>query len=892
GASYIPSTGDTMAGTITLTLTTTGNGMCNAYTDQVTITFTDLPIANASSDQTVCADINAVSLNGSVQTATGGIWTTNGTGTFAPSSSALNATYIPSATDTATGTVTLTLTTTGNGLCQAYTDQMLIIITPAPISYAGNDTSVCSTNPFVPLNGSVSTASGGIWSSSGTGTFVPSNTDLNASYQTSPGDQAAGFVEIYLTSTGNGLCNAVSVTMLLFITPTTITVFAGNDTLVCGDDSLSLFGVVQTATGGTWYTVGDGTFSDSADLNAIYYFGPNDLALDYVELFLITTGNGGCASQVDSFAISIQDPLQLVVSSTDTACKNGGPINIGSLTSTGQGYWVTNGNGTFLPDSSFLNAQYQPGASDTSAGSVTLTFITDNNGVCSAISDSLDIDLIDAPSVNFGFEDMCLNNATLFSDSSTAIGGITTWQWDFNDTIFSSTQNPTNLFNSYGTHTATLIVTSSYGCIDSLTQNVEVHPLPIANFTSNAFCYDDSVQLFDSSTIATGSVTGWEWTLANGFIANTQDIAVIFDSAGTYTVTLVATSNMGCTDTIVDSIQVQPNPVAAFSSDSVCLNDITSFTDSSNVTFGSIVDWLWTFEGSNNDTLQHPNYVFGSDGSQSVILVVTTNYGCTDTLILDALVHPLPAADFSYVGFCEEDEVLFFDESTINSGQIVSWNWDFGNDSTSTSQYPTQGYGVNGTFSVNLIATSDYGCVDTSFQDITISPNPTAAFTMSDDVVQVLDPVFFTDQSTGASQWDWDFGDNFGTSTTQNPSYSYNDYGNYTITLIVTNSFGCTDTVTHSILVKQPPQLPLAFSPNGDALNDVFNILGGTFIEFQFEIYNNWGKKIFESSDPAIGWNGDHLGVQQPLGVYIYLARVVTEDGIVYNLHGDVTIIR
>ena len=891
-AAYIPSAADTAAGSITLTLTTTGNGLCNAYSDQMTITLTDIPVAYASSDQIVCADISGISLNGGIAIAAGGIWTTNGTGIFSPSETALNATYIPSAGDTAIGSATLTLTTTGNGLCQSYTDQMMITITPAPISFAGNDTSVCSTNPVVPLIGSVVTATGGIWSTNGSGTFTPNNTDLNAIYQTSLSDQTNGSVEIYLTTTGNGLCNSVTDTMLLTITPTSITVFVGNDTLVCGDDSLILNAAIQTATGGIWTTLGDGTFSDSSDLNASYYFGANDTIANTVELYFTTTGNGGCLAQVDSLQVDIQNPLELSVMSNDTACRNGGAFNIFSTTNTGQGYWITNGDGSFLPDSNSLNPQYLMGNTDTASNNITLTFITENNGVCTAISDSIIIGLIDAPAVNFGFADICLNETVFFTDSSSAIGGVTDWSWDFNDTILSSQQDTNVTFTSFGTQTATLVVTSGYGCIDSLTQNIIVSPLPTAALTSNADCYEDSVEMFDASTVATGTIVEWEWMVENGFTGNTQNVSVIFDSASVYSTTLIVTTDMGCTDTITDSLQVQPNPIASFISDSVCLNELSNMVDASTVEFGTIVTWEWIIDGLSTDTLSATTYTFDSDSLQPVTLVVTSSFGCIDTVTQDIMVHPLPNSAFSYEGFCEEDNVLFTDESTINTGQVIAWNWDFGNTESSVEQNPSNGFGVAGTFDVTLITTSNYGCADTTAQNISISPNPTAEFSMSSNITQVLDPIYFTDESIDASQWEWDFGDTIGTSTDQNPDYAWNTYNQYTVSLIITNDFGCTDTVTHLVTVKQPPKLPLAFSPNGDGLNDIFYVIGGTFVEFRFEIYNNWGKMIFESNDPLIGWDGTHQDIEQPLGVYVWIYHVVTEDGEEYSEHGDVTIIR
>jgi hypothetical protein len=108
---------------VTLTLTSAGNGNCNAVSDAVTYTITPAPTANAGADQTLCANNASATLGGSFTVATGGIWS-GGNGSFSPSTTNVNATYTPTAAEIANGNVTLTLTTTGNGTCVAVTDQM------------------------------------------------------------------------------------------------------------------------------------------------------------------------------------------------------------------------------------------------------------------------------------------------------------------------------------------------------------------------------------------------------------------------------------------------------------------------------------------------------------------------------------------------------------------------------------------------------------------------------------------------------------------------------------------------------------------------------------------------------------------------------------------------
>ncbi|MCB9197685.1 MAG: PKD domain-containing protein [Flavobacteriales bacterium] len=889
-SSYIPSSADTTAGGVILTLTTTGNGQCKVYSDNVIVTLTNTPVVHAGNDQTVCADILGVSLAGGIQIAAGGIWSSNGTGSFSPSATALNATYIPSAIDTASGSVTLTLTSTGNGSCLAYDDQLTIDINPAPKSFAGNDTSICITNPNVPLSGSVFNAAGGKWTTSGSGTFTPSNTSLNATYNPSAADQAGGTIYLVLTTTGNGLCNPVKDTLVLTITPLNITVFAGNDTLVCGDDYLALDGQFGGAQGAIWTSLGDGNFgNDSINTSANYYFGPADTVANQVELVLTTTGNGGCLAQRDTIVIDIQDPLELTLTAADSTCRNGMEFFVSSGTSTGTGFWSTNGDGSFTNPNS-LSTIYTSGTTDTTQNGITLYFTTQNNGVCSALTDSLFITYVDAPTVDFSFNSACLNDETIFTDNSSAIGGIVNWNWTFDDTLISTVQNSSLTFDDFGTHTVELMVESGYGCKDSLTQSVTVHPLPIPSFTENASCYVDSVTIVDASTIATGANIDWEWDVYNVSSGSGPYITVAFDSAGTYSFELIVTSDFGCEDTIVGSLDVRPNPIAAFNADSVCLNDSTYFVDQSTVEFGFIETWEWDF-GNNTDSVQNPNNLFSTDGNHEVTLIVTSNIGCSDTLVQTIVINPLPNTTFSYQGFCEEDDVMFFDETTINIGSVNSWQWTLGS-STSFDQNPTYGFGSQGNYDVTLITGSNLGCYDTTTQTITISPNPTAEFSLSPSVTQILDDVNFTDQSIDATQWYWDFGDTLGYSTDQDPTYAYNDFGQYTIQLTIENQFGCTDSVSHSIMVKQPPLAPSGFSPNADGLNDVFNLLGGYFIEFQLDIYNNWGKLIHTTTDPTEGWDGTHKGVDQPMGVYIYIYKVMTEDGVEYTGHGDVTLMR
>ena len=197
--------------------------------------------------------------------------------------------------------------------------------------------------------------------------------------------------------------------------------------------------------------------------------------------------------------------------------------------------------------------------------------------------------------------------------------------------------------------------------------------------------------------------------------------------------------------------------------------------------------------------------------------------------------------------------------------------------------------------SVMLILTSTNNSLCPAVSDtmfITVEPLPVAAFSSTSG--DSLD-VSFIDQSTGATSWFWDFGSG-GTSTTQDPTFIYNQSGSYVVTLIITSAGGCTDTATNTVNAHEnlttPVAIPTGFTPNGDGTNDVLHVLGGPFKEVDFRIYNEWGNLIYSTTDPNAGWDGTYQGKNQPGGVYVYTATGTTVAGKHVKLSGNVTLIR
>lgn len=450
------------------------------------------------------------------------------------------------------------------------------------------------------------------------------------------------------------------------------------------------------------------------------------------------------------------------------------------------------------------------------------------------------------PVAEFTFTDACLNSAIGFTDQSTILtGSVDGWDWDFGDGNNSIIQDPNHIYAADGTFDVTLTATSDHACSHAVTQTVTVHPIPVADFTSTTVCAQITTDYTDASSITSGMITSWNWYFGDGGVSSIQNATHTFDPGGTYVTSLVVATAEGCEDSVAMDVTVYPKPEADFSFTDVCLNDQSSFTDESSVLGGLVTGWDWDFDDlSGSSLVQNPTYTYGSSGTFDVELIVSTADGCLDTVSQNVEVFDLPVADFTFTDICEDDSIQFTDLSTIPSGSILNWEWDFGNGNTSNVQVaPHQSYASDNTYPVSLIVSSGVGCSDTSEQQIEVFPVPVAEFTF-DSVCFPLN-VQFTDLSdpNGAypiTSWLWTFSD-AQTSAVQSPSIDFGVAGTYSAELLITNGPGCKSTITGGDAVVHP--MPVADFPDGLAtcLEDtIFFTDGSSISPITDDIITDW----------------------------------------------------
>ncbi|MFY9307411.1 MAG: PKD domain-containing protein, partial [Bacteroidia bacterium] len=401
-------------------------------------------------------------------------------------------------------------------------------------------------------------------------------------------------------------------------------------------------------------------------------------------------------------------------------------------------------------DGSPVNNEKNPVHYYTSPGTYTVQLVV--KGGC---SDTLThtVQIFDRPAAAFSSTDICKADSAVFTNTSAAPsdGTIVLWKWSFGDgtPVDSITLSPHHLYTTSGNYVITLSVYSSnLACSDTATDTISVFPMPVANFNLASVCFNDTVECTDLSVVSSGSISSRSWDFGD----NSPLVTILhpkhkYAAAGTYTVTLIVTTNNGCKDTITKNVVVHALPVAQFTAPvNVCHGNIASFTDGSTIpNTDTIQSWSWNFaDGSpllNQQTVTG-GHLYAATGTYNVSLITTSTFGCKDTITKTLFVRPKPVANFGSSKVCNGTATVFSDSSTTSAGSINAWGWDFADGGTNITQNPSHLYANAGIHNVTLIAQNTFACADTITKPVQVYFNPVANFTTQD--VCLNDSVFFT----------------------------------------------------------------------------------------------------------------------------------------------------
>ncbi|MBK7030227.1 MAG: PKD domain-containing protein [Bacteroidales bacterium] len=412
-----------------------------------------------------------------------------------------------------------------------------------------------------------------------------------------------------------------------------------------------------------------------------------------------------------------------------------------------------------------------------------------------------------------------------------------------------------------------------------------IKPSPTVEFEYPVFgttCLGVEAIFADQSHIQGAIIVSrtWDWGDGNTESVNGTNVIHNFKTEGNFNVTLRVSSDQGCHSETSHNIRVIPLPQAEFSVYQNCISDSVQFTDHS--VGENINQWHWSFPV--NATVVNPQLsaesraIFNTTGTFPVRLVATNLYGCSDTISKDVKIHEHPQADFSMENPCQNQEILFTDESSPADTLIENYKWKV--TSTARSQNTYEGNPVKiifedaQTYTLVHEITDFFGCKGSITSLIPVNPTPESLFESTDNYNNINGLLTFSNQSNGATEYSWDFG-NGETSSLFEPEIKYNQEGSYTIIMIASNAEGCYDTAYWSYYYTPGLYLPNAFSPDQNGKNDVFKPISqsNSLTPYSLQIFNQWGLLIFESNDPGWGWDGTFRGEPCSMGDYIYLVK-------------------
>ena len=293
--------------------------------------------------------------------------------------------------------------------------------------------------------------------------------------------------------------------------------------------------------------------------------------------------------------------------------------------------------------------------------------------------------------------------------------------------------------------------------------------------------------------------------------------------------------------------------------------------------------------GGNNDFPVTPGVYSATNGTAS-----TSNPNCNmgAAKISFQLIPVIASAKAEpSAGGCAPLDIQF-----TNTGKGDSYFWDLGNGQTSTLEDPSTTYTTPGIYTVKLIASGSGSCnvSDTAILTIEAFETPVAGFSQTDNIIN--EPVKFTNlsQKDQNSRYSWDFGDG-STSSEKDPIHIYSQPGTYTVCLTTTDTLtNCENVSCKTVMISELGlvDIPNAFSPNGDGLNDILFVDGTGVSEVRLRIYNRWGQLIFESISMNIGWDGTFKGEPQDMDTYIYYLDATLTTGEMVAKKGNITLVR
>lgn len=391
---------------------------------------------------------------------------------------------------------------------------------------------------------------------------------------------------------------------------------------------------------------------------------------------------------------------------------------------------------------------------------------------------------------------------------------IISWAWTFGDGGTASTMDPYHTYNQAGTYQVCLTITDNVGCVDDVCHEVTVNAVSgscEANFEWEQFPGTLTMDFFSTST-SEHDIISYQWNFGDGSSGDGANPSHTYDEAGTYTVCLIITDNVGCVSDICHQVTVAPvggNGCEAIFDWEQLPGTLTEHFHSQSTSDHDIISYAWNFGDGHTGDGQNPYHTYAQPGTYVVCLTITDNVGCTSTTCHEVVVNPITPGDCE-AGFNWEQLpntlTIHFNNTSTSDHDIISYQWNFGDGHTGDGQNPYHTYAEAGVYNVCLTITDNTGCTSTICHEITVEPvtpgDCQASFTW-EQASNSLNVHFFSNSTSDHDiiSYFWDFGDGH-TGDGNDPHHVYDQPGTYTVCLTITDNTGCTSTVCHEVVVE------------------------------------------------------------------------------------------
>ena len=603
----------------------------------------------------------------------------------------------------------------------------------------------------------------------------------------------------------------------------------------------------------------------------------------------LPAANATPTTVVNTGTVTVLPTPTVVLSSNSAVCPNSA-----ILLSATPGFSSYVWSGPVATQTTALNTTSIPNASPAHAGTYTVSV---NSAQGCPGTGTANVSLVTTAPVTATVPASACEGGTVILSANAA--GAASYSWSGPGGYTSNQQNPVLngvTMTQNGVYTVTASFTAAIGtntCTTVTTTTVTVIPASTVALTPlSTVCNRGTISL-----TAPGGGNTYNWTGPNNFMSNLQNPVINNAEVlnqGVYSVSITAS---GCVRT--GSLQVDVYDIIRFASvptsTTLCFGQTTILSGAGAGGSGS---YNYSWNPANDLSNANANSTMATANATIEYTLTLSDANCpvtqTVATAVTVSVNPTPVITLGKdLRGCEP--FLAPIESSSNPPS-ASCAWLFSNN-TAASMCATTGttsgfmFPVHGTYDATLSVVDVNGCTNTVTANdyVTVDPNPVADFGyMPLNPTVLINEVTFNDQSTiGApmQSWQWNFGDFFNlshnTDSIPNPVHVYDNAATYTVSLIVTNSFGCKDTTTKYVLVEEEFALfiPNAFTPTrSEGKNDTFIPQGIGFVpeSFQMAIYDRWGTEIYRTNDITKGWDGTIKGGKPVQGVYVY--KIVVTD--------------